>query len=183
MFSGFSRLVPGVAAMFFFFVFYGLGTAAEPAAEGCGHGLTSDANVCADGCARHGGGELYSGALSQIQARLCSNCGFGNKRDNCVRCGKWVGSSGIPAQICKNCGFGSKKDYCAKCGKWMGSTSYPAQLCGTCGFGNKRYECVQCGRSVNTLSNPFGGADLSGESVKKGLDEDAMEVFGISTDF
>ena len=55
-----------------------------------------------------------------VRAMLCSSCGFGSKKDNCVLCGKWIGGSGVPACICGNCGFGSKKDNCVKCGKWRG---------------------------------------------------------------
>ena len=41
-----------------------------------------------------------------------------SKGDNCVRCGKWVGSSKARAFVCGDCGFGSKKDNCVTCGKW-----------------------------------------------------------------
>ena len=56
--------------------------------------------------------------VTSFRAQLCNNCGFGNKKDNCVKCGKWVANNGIPAQLCNDCGFGNKKDNCAKCGKW-----------------------------------------------------------------
>ena len=50
-------------------------------------------------------------------ARLCNNCGSGQVR--CVKCGKPVlGSNKVPAVLCNNCGFANKKDYCVKCGKW-----------------------------------------------------------------
>ena len=55
-----------------------------------------------------------------VRAMLCSSCGFGSKKDNCILCGRWIGGSGVPACICGNCGFGSKKDNCVKCGKWRG---------------------------------------------------------------
>ena len=51
-------------------------------------------------------------------ALLCSRCGFGSKKDNCARCGKWVGSRRVPARLCSTHGFGSKKDNCVICGKW-----------------------------------------------------------------
>ncbi|HWY38052.1 MAG TPA: hypothetical protein VNY73_05805 [Bacteroidia bacterium] len=83
-----------------------------------------------------------------VQAQLCGNCGFGNKKDNCVKCDKWVASSGVKAQLCNDCGFGNKKDNCVKCGKWVASSTVPAQLCGSCGFGNKKDNCVKCGKWV-----------------------------------
>jgi hypothetical protein len=57
-------------------------------------------------------------ASTRIPARLCGDHGFGSKKDNCVVCGKWVGSSGTRAFIGDCCGFGSKKDNCVICGKW-----------------------------------------------------------------
>jgi ribosomal protein L37E len=51
-------------------------------------------------------------------ARLCNNCGFGSKKDDCAKCGKWMGSTKIPARLCDDHGFGSKKDNCVKCGRW-----------------------------------------------------------------
>jgi ribosomal protein L37E len=83
-----------------------------------------------------------------VRAQLCNTCGFGNKKDNCVKCGKWVGNSGVPARLCGDCGFGNKKDNCAKCGKWVASNGVPAQYCNSCGFGNKKDNCVKCGKWV-----------------------------------
>ena len=51
-------------------------------------------------------------------ASLCGDCSFGSKKDNCVKCGKWVGSSKARAFVCGDCGFGSKKDNCVICSKW-----------------------------------------------------------------
>ncbi len=48
-------------------------------------------------------------------AVLCNSCGFGNKADDCVKCGK--NNAKIMAQLCNSCGFGSKDDKCVKCGK------------------------------------------------------------------
>ena len=79
-------------------------------------------------------------------ARLCGDCGFGNKKDNCARCGKWMASTRIPARLCGEHGFGSKKDNCAVCGKWVGSNNQRAFICGDCGFGNKKENCVICGK-------------------------------------
>ena len=59
--------------------------------------------------------------MSREQAYICENCGFGSKADNCVKCGKWRGSSSFPALVCDNCVYASKKDECVKCGKYMGS--------------------------------------------------------------
>jgi len=80
------------------------------------------------------------------RAMLCSNCGFGNKKDYCVICGKWLASSRIPAYLCSNCGFGSKKDDCVLCGKWIGGHGIPACICSNCGFGSKKENCVKCGK-------------------------------------
>ncbi|HNN93056.1 MAG TPA: hypothetical protein PKI03_12340 [Pseudomonadota bacterium] len=83
---------------------------------------------------------------THYEARLCNSCGFGSKKDNCVRCGKWVGSHRIPARLCSNHGFGSKKDNCVRCGKWVGSFRQLAYLCGNCGFGSKKDNCAICGK-------------------------------------
>lgn len=53
-------------------------------------------------------------------AHICGNCSFGSKKDNCVKCDKWMANQRSTAHICGNCCFGSKKDNCVKCGKWMG---------------------------------------------------------------
>ena len=79
-------------------------------------------------------------------ALLCNDCGFGSKKDNCVKCGKWVGSSKIKGYIGDCCGFGSKKENCVKCGKWVGSTRIHGTLCNDCGFGSKKDNCVICGK-------------------------------------
>ena len=50
-------------------------------------------------------------------AKLCGDCSFGSKKDNCARCGKWMGSTRIPARLCGDHGFGSKGDDCVVCGK------------------------------------------------------------------
>lgn len=50
-------------------------------------------------------------------AQICDQCGFGSKKDNCVKCGKRISSRGAMAQLCNQCGFGSKKDDYIKCGK------------------------------------------------------------------
>ena len=80
------------------------------------------------------------------RAMYCNSCGFGNKKDNCVLCGKWVGSTSHPAYLCSSCGFGNKKDNCVKCDKWIGSSGIPAVMCNSCGFGNKKNNCVKCGK-------------------------------------
>lgn len=80
------------------------------------------------------------------EALLCNNCGFGNKKNNCVRCGKWVGSTRHPARLCSNHGFGNKKNNCVRCGRWVGSSHQLAYLCGSCGFGNKKSNCAVCGK-------------------------------------
>ena len=79
-------------------------------------------------------------------ALLCNRCGFGNKKTNCARCGRWVGGSRIPARLCNGCGFGNKKTNCVRCGRWAAGSRIVALLCNRCGFGNKKTNCVRCGR-------------------------------------
>jgi len=57
-----------------------------------------------------------------------------------------MGSTKIPAMICSNCAFGNKKDNCAKCDKWMGSQKKDAYICNNCGFGSKKTNCIKCGK-------------------------------------
>lgn len=80
------------------------------------------------------------------KAQLCNDCGFGSKKDNCVKCNKWVASSGSQAYLCGDCSFGSKKDNCVKCNKWVGSSGVKAQLCGDCSFGSKKDNCSKCNK-------------------------------------
>ncbi len=79
-------------------------------------------------------------------AKLCNSCGFGNKKDNCARCGKWMGTTQIPAILCGDHGFGNKGDNCCVCGKWVGSATIRAHIGNCCGFGNKKDNCVICGK-------------------------------------
>ena len=53
------------------------------------------------------------------RARLCSNCAFGSKVQNCVKCEKWAPNNYADARLCSNCSFGDKKNNCVKCGKWI----------------------------------------------------------------
>jgi len=55
--------------------------------------------------------------MATVMAQLCGQCGFGNKKDTCVKCGKTTFGRGVMAQLCGQCGFGNKKDSCVKCGK------------------------------------------------------------------
>ena len=79
-------------------------------------------------------------------AKLCHSCGFGSKKDNCAKCGKWMGSTKIPARLCGTHGCGSKKDNCCVCGKWVGSNNQLAYIGNCCGFGSKKDNCVVCGK-------------------------------------
>ncbi len=90
--------------------------------------------------------EISTKPCTNFPAQLCNSCGFGNKKDNCVTCGKWVANNGVPAKLCNDCGFGNKKDNCVKCGKWVANNGVPAQLCNNCGFGNKKENCAKCGK-------------------------------------
>src|SRR5262245_39036558 len=83
---------------------------------------------------------------SHYPAKLCGNCSFGSKKDDCSKCGKWMGSTKIPARLCGDCGFGSKGDNCVRCNKWVGSTRAMAYVCNNCGFGSKKDNCVKCGK-------------------------------------
>jgi hypothetical protein len=80
---------------------------------------------------------------TDVNAKLCSDHGFGSKADNCVVCGKWVGSSKITAKLCGDHGFGSKADNCVICDKWVGSAKIYAKLCSDCGFGSKGANCAK----------------------------------------
>ncbi len=81
------------------------------------------------------------------QAMLCGDCGFGSKKDDCAKCGKWMGSSTRhPARLCGDHGFGNKKDNCCRCGKWIGSNRQMAYVGDCCGFGSKKDNCVVCGK-------------------------------------
>lgn len=82
--------------------------------------------------------------MGKEPACLCNNCSFGNKKDNCVKCSKFLGGSKNAAYLCGNCSVGSKKDNCAKCDKWMGGSKTVAMKCNNCGPG----KCVKCGKSV-----------------------------------
>ena len=79
-------------------------------------------------------------------AMLCGDCGFGSKKDNCAKCGKWMGSTKIPARLCGDHGFGSKKENCCVCGKWIGSSRQRACIGNCCGFGSAKENCVICGK-------------------------------------
>ncbi len=84
--------------------------------------------------------------MSNYQAFICDNCSFGNKKDNCSKCGNWAsGTNRYPAILCSNCGF-SKKDNCVICGNWLSSSRTPAFLCGNCGFSGSGKKCIKCGR-------------------------------------
>ncbi len=87
-----------------------------------------------------------SATCSRVKAQLCSDCGFGSKKDNCAKCNKWMGSSKSQAYLCGDCGFGSKKDNCVKCNKWVGSSGVNAQLCSDCSFGSKKDNCTKCNK-------------------------------------
>ena len=54
----------------------------------------------------------------ELDRRLKEYNDFGNKVNNCVKCGKWCPSNRTQAFLCNDCGFGNKKQNCIKCGKW-----------------------------------------------------------------
>ena len=87
-----------------------------------------------------------SAHATHYPAKLCGDCSFGSKKDECAKCGKWRGSTSIPARLCSDHGFGSKGDNCARCGKWVGSSKAQAFVCGDCGFGSKKDNCVICSK-------------------------------------
>jgi hypothetical protein len=88
----------------------------------------------------------HKSVCTRVKAQLCSDCGFGSKKDNCAKCNKWMGSTKNQAYLCGDCGFGSKKDNCVKCNKWVGSSGVNAQLCGDCSFGSKKDNCSKCSK-------------------------------------
>ena len=73
-------------------------------------------------------------------AFLCDQCGGGEKRFACVRCGQ--PGARIQAMICPQCS--SIRRYCIKCGK--PGARIPACICDQCGYGEKKNECVKCGK-------------------------------------
>jgi hypothetical protein len=89
-------------------------------------------------------------APSGAKAKLCSSCGFGKKKNNCIKCGKQAGNGGAQAVLCNNCGIGGKKDDCVKCGKWAAGSGAKARLCGNCSTGSKRDNCVKCEKWVGS---------------------------------
>jgi len=94
-------------------------------------------------------GKYFSGSkatCSRVKAQLCSDCGFGSKKDNCAKCNKWMGSTKNQAYLCGDCGFGSKKDNCVKCNKWVGSSGVNANICRDCSFGSKKDNCTKCNK-------------------------------------
>lgn len=85
------------------------------------------------------------------RAMLCFSCALGAKKENCVKCGKWISSSPTPAILCGFCGHGSNKENCVKCGIWVGSGGHPASLCFNCAYvGNRKDTCVKCGKLTGT---------------------------------
>ena len=77
-------------------------------------------------------------------AYLCTSCA---KKDYCVKCGKWCGSTKHLARLCSSCS--GSFDRCVKCGKMLtNSNRVPAVLCNNCGFGSKQNYCVKCGKSA-----------------------------------
>ena len=93
-------------------------------------------------------GKTKNHTCAGVKAQLCGDCGFGNKKENCAKCNKWIGSTKVMAYLCNDCGFGNKKDNCCKCGKWIASNGVQAMLCGDCGFGSKKDNCVKCNKWI-----------------------------------
>ena len=73
-------------------------------------------------------------------AFLCDQCGGGDKRFTCVRCGQ--PGARIQALLCPQCS--SIRRCCVKCGK--PGARILARLCDQCGYGEKKKECVKCGK-------------------------------------
>ncbi len=82
--------------------------------------------------------------MTHYDAFYCDDCGFSSGKENCARCGNYIGSSDVRARLCGDCGFGSGKDSCVKCGNSLGSR-IPAYLCSDCGFGSEKENCAKCG--------------------------------------
>ena len=73
-------------------------------------------------------------------ALLCDQCGAGEKRFCCVRCGQ--PGARIQAMLCPQCS--SVRRCCVKCGK--PGARILARICDQCGYGEKKKECVKCGK-------------------------------------
>lgn len=79
---------------------------------------------------------------ADVWAMLCPQCASGEKRNECVKCGR--PGARIQAMLCSQCAAGDKGTRCVKCGK-IGA-NIPARLCDQCGFGQKKNECIKCGK-------------------------------------
>ena len=80
---------------------------------------------------------------ADFTAKLCNDCGFGSRENDCAVCGNWVGSTETLGVLCGDCGFGSKGDECSRCSSWVGSFEARAKLCNDCGFGTRGEECCR----------------------------------------
>ena len=58
----------------------------------------------------------FTAAGASAAAMLCDQCGFGDKKTHCFKCGKPFAK--VMAMLCDQCGFGDKKKNCVKCGKY-----------------------------------------------------------------
>jgi len=73
------------------------------------------------------------------------------KKNNCVKCGKWLGGPKHIAYLCTDHGFGSKADNCISCNSWTAtqqSTREVGYLCNKCN--NKHDHCVECDSHVGS---------------------------------
>ena len=79
-------------------------------------------------------------------AMLCSDCAFGDRKKNCIKCGRYTFDRGVPARLCDSCGFGDRAKYCVKCGRYTFGRGAPAVLCSDHAFGDRKKYCIKCGR-------------------------------------
>ena len=89
--------------------------------------------------------------MATTTARLCSSCGMGSKKDNCVKCGERISPRcGSIALICGNCNTESEnlQKKCIKCGKTLNAAAVMAKVCDSCNSGDKKNECAKCGKKV-----------------------------------
>ena len=77
-------------------------------------------------------------------ARLCRDCAFGFKKEECVVCAKRANRF-VTGHLCRNCGFGHSSKKCARkgCNNWAKDDT-KAVVCHNCAFGNKAKLCCVC---------------------------------------
>jgi len=80
-------------------------------------------------------------------AQLCHSCGFGSRKNECLKCGSAI-SRGFTVEFCPACS-GKNRDKCVKCGKPLTAPGVAALLCGSCAFQPAGKKCIRCERYLD----------------------------------